>query len=108
MSSFAGMNADFATNLPANLPLRRRVSSFAKLIFRLATWVAVLLLAVLLVQISLGAWNWLDWQFLTSFPSRFAEKAGIKAALAGTLWLISLTALIAVPIGIGAAIYLEE
>jgi len=45
---------------------------------------------------------------LTSFPSRRAENAGIYAALLGTLWVITLTAMLAVPVGIGAAIYLEE
>jgi phosphate transport system permease protein len=50
----------------------------------------------------------LSWEFLTSFPSRRAENAGILSALVGTLWVISLTALFAFPIGVGAAIYLEE
>jgi phosphate transport system permease protein len=47
-------------------------------------------------------------QFLTDFPSRFAERAGIKSALVGTLWVISFTAAISVPIGVAAAVYLEE
>jgi phosphate transport system permease protein len=49
-----------------------------------------------------------DWQFLSSFPSRFPEKSGILSALVGTLWLIVLTALISVPLGVGAAVWLEE
>jgi phosphate transport system permease protein len=52
--------------------------------------------------------GWIDWQFLTEFPSRFPEKAGIKSALWGTVWLISFTALISIPVGVAAAIYLEE
>jgi len=50
----------------------------------------------------------LDWNFLTSYPSRKAERAGILAAWVGTLWLMALTTLIALPLGIAAAIYLEE
>jgi phosphate transport system permease protein len=50
----------------------------------------------------------LSWAFLTSYPSRFAEQAGILAALAGSVFVISLTGLIAVPLGVAAAIYLEE
>ena len=50
----------------------------------------------------------LDWQFLTSFPSRRPESAGIYSALVGTIWLLVLTALIAFPIGVATAIYLEE
>ena len=51
---------------------------------------------------------WLDWQFLTSFDSRFPERAGILAALAGTAYMMVFTILIALPIGIMSAIYLEE
>ncbi len=50
----------------------------------------------------------LSWEFIDSFPSRLASKAGIKAALFGTLYLSALTMAIAVPLGIGAAVYLEE
>lgn len=55
------------------------------------------------------AWGWLDWQFLTTFDSPLSpEKAGVLAALVGSLYLILLTALFSVPIGVGAAVYLEE
>ena len=47
-------------------------------------------------------------QFLTSTPSRFPDASGIKIALLGTIWLMTFTALISFPIGVGAAIYLEE
>ena len=50
----------------------------------------------------------LSWQFLTSYPSRRAEDAGVLAALAGTLYVITLTAAIAIPVGVAAAVYLEE
>ena len=47
-------------------------------------------------------------QFLTSAPSRFADQAGLKVALLGTIWMMAFTALFSFPIGVGAAIYLEE
>ncbi|HEY0963249.1 MAG TPA: phosphate ABC transporter permease PstA [Pseudomonadales bacterium] len=72
------------------------------------TWAGVFLLAVLLIQISVDGFAWLDWQFIDSFPSRFPERAGIKSALVGTLWLIVMIAVISVPVGISAALYLEE
>jgi phosphate transport system permease protein len=50
----------------------------------------------------------LQWGFLLSYPSRRADLAGILPALVGSLWLISLTALLTLPVGVGAAIYLEE
>ena len=46
--------------------------------------------------------------FLTSTPSRFADQSGIKVAFLGTLWLMAFTALFSFPIGVGAAIYLQE
>ena len=46
--------------------------------------------------------------FFTSAPSRFAHQSGIKVAFLGTIWLMAFTALFSFPIGVGAAIYLEE
>jgi len=65
-------------------------------------------LLTLIIDVWIDGSARLNWQFLTSFPSRKPEEAGILAALVGSLYLIILTAGIAVPIGIGAAIYLEE
>jgi phosphate transport system permease protein len=50
----------------------------------------------------------LSWDFIVSFPSRSPASAGIRSALLGSLWLIGLTALIALPSGIAAAVWLEE
>jgi phosphate transport system permease protein len=66
------------------------------------------LLLLLLGELVKDGVERLSWQFLTSYPSRHAELAGILPALAGSLWLISLTALLTLPVGVGAAIYLEE
>jgi phosphate transport system permease protein len=81
-------------------------------LFQLACLAAVLLpLLVLGWLLADTAWDGiprLDWAFLTSLPSRKAEKAGLLPALVGSLWLVLLTAAIAVPVGVGAAIYLEE
>jgi phosphate transport system permease protein len=65
-------------------------------------------LAVLLVDVLVSGLPWLNRVFLTSFDSRFAEQAGIKAGLVGSVWLIGLTILFALPTGVLAAIYLEE
>ena len=72
------------------------------------TWTGVFLLAVLLYQVSIDGFRWLDWQFINSFPSRFPERAGIKSALVGTVYLIALVALISIPVGVSTALYLEE
>ncbi|MBI2819745.1 MAG: phosphate ABC transporter permease PstA [Acidobacteria bacterium] len=90
------------------LECRHRRGRLCRALFLAATWTGVVLLALLLAEVVRNGIGWLDLQFLTSFPSRFPERAGIQAAMWGTLWLIGLTALISIPIGIGAAIYLEE
>ena len=65
-------------------------------------------LGALLFDVLVDGASRLSWQFLTSLPSRRASQAGLLTALVGSIYVILLTAIIAVPIGIGAAIYLEE
>ncbi len=72
------------------------------------TFFGLVMLAIFIASIFNEGISRISWDFITSFPSRKAEKAGILSALAGTLWIIVITALIAIPIGIYAAIYLEE
>lgn len=63
---------------------------------------------VLLTTTLQAGWREIDWHFLTATSSRRAAEAGVGAAIVGTMWLLCLTALIAFPIGVGAAIFLEE
>ena len=65
-------------------------------------------LVVLLYDSFVDGLPWLSIQFLTSFPSRFPEQAGLLAAVTGSIWVIGITAAISFPIGICAALYLEE
>jgi len=67
--------------------------------------VALLALLIFVLQEGLGS---LSIKFLTSFPSRFPSQSGLKSALYGSIWLVVLTAAFCLPIGIAAAIYLEE
>jgi phosphate transport system permease protein len=94
--------------LGRNLPVRRRLGGILHTVFLIATFTGVVLLAVLLADVAQNGIPWLSGSFFRNFPSRFPEQAGIRAALWGTIWLIGLTALFSVPIGMGAAIYLEE
>ncbi|HEY8550792.1 MAG TPA: phosphate ABC transporter permease PstA [Vicinamibacterales bacterium] len=65
------------------------------------------LVALLVDVVSDGAGR-LSWEFLTSYPSRRASAAGLLPALVGSLALIALTAVMALPVGVAAAIHLEE
>ncbi len=91
-----------------SLARRHRKAKLFSIFCGMVTWSGVLLLAVLLYQVSIDGFRWLDWQFIDSFPSRFPERAGIKSALVGTIWLICLVALISIPVGVSTALYLEE
>lgn len=90
--------------------LRRRHATTRcfRLLCAAVAWAGIVILAVLLFHVTREGIRWLDLQFLTEFPSRFPEQAGIKSALWGTVWLITLTAGISIPVGVAAAIYLEE
>jgi phosphate transport system permease protein len=96
--------ADFKTNVSARHTLD---GIFTVLVF-IATIIGLVVLAVLLVDIAWDGIPRLSWDFLTSFPSVLPENSGIYPALLGSLWLLAVTAAISVPLGIGAAVYLEE
>jgi phosphate transport system permease protein len=91
-----------------NRPQRKRKEKLFIWTCRIATWAAVAVLFVLLFHVMREGIEWLDFQFLDSFPSRKPERAGLKSALWGSVWLIGLTAMISVPLSIGSALYLEE
>jgi phosphate transport system permease protein len=74
----------------------------------LATMVGVVTLLALFVDLLIDGVPRISWQFLTSFPSRRAEQAGILSAWVGTALVMLVTLFAAVPIGVAAGIYLEE
>jgi phosphate transport system permease protein len=88
--------------------LRKTTAVGFVLLCLLATSVGIATLAVLLVDVTREGIGRVSWDFINSFPSRKPEQAGIKAALWGTIWMMGLTASFAIPIGVGAAVYLEE
>lgn len=73
-----------------------------------AASVSLIALALLLTSILKMGLDHLDWSFLKQVPSRRAEKAGIGPAMWGTIWVCVMCALIALPLGVGTAIFLEE
>lgn len=79
-----------------------------KSIFLLATLLALLALVILIYRIVVQGAGHLSLDFLNNFSSRLPEKAGIKAALIGSLWLMAVVAPVSIILGVGSAIYLEE
>ncbi|MHA6281154.1 phosphate ABC transporter permease PstA [Salinimicrobium sp. CAU 1759] len=72
------------------------------------TFLGLVLLTIFIGSIFIDGIQRIDWDFITNLPSRKAERAGIYTALMGSVWILLLTTVIALPIGIAAAIYLEE
>jgi len=74
----------------------------------ISTLIGLILLALFIGYIINKGFTRIDWEFITNLPSRRAAKTGIYTALLGSVWVLFLTTLISVPIGVGAGIYLEE
>ncbi|MGB4830605.1 MAG: phosphate ABC transporter permease PstA [Chitinophagales bacterium] len=72
------------------------------------TLFGIAMLLIFLINIVIDGVGRLDWKFITDLPSRKPELAGIYTAIMGTVWILGLTAIIAIPIGVAAGIYLEE
>ncbi len=72
------------------------------------TFFGLVMLAIFISKILIDGVGRIDWNFITSLPSRRPEKAGILTAWTGTAWILGLTAIISIPLGVAAGIYLEE
>lgn len=87
---------------------RKRQDFVFNVVGIVCTLVGILTLGALLADLLMDGLTRLNWTFLTSFPSRFAERAGILSSWVGTLLIMVVTAFAAVPLGVSAGIYLEE
>lgn len=99
-----GVSKIFKPNMAA-----RKVRGYVFALVGILSILAALgVLVILIVDVVTRGLPWLDWQFITSFDSRFPARAGIKAALYGTAFMMFFTILISLPMGVMSAIYLEE
>ncbi len=91
---------------------KRQVRSFSGIALYLACLLSVMIgilgLTVLIIEVLSSGLPWVSWHFITEYPSRHPEEAGLYPALMGTVWLMGMTSVLTVPVGVGAAIYLEE
>lgn len=97
-------------SLKVDLLLKRKKTK-EKIFLAFATSALLLSLValfVLLIDVFYDGFPRLGWQFLSSFPSRRPERAGILPALVGSIYVVGLTICFSVPLGVGAGIYLEE
>ncbi|AKV69006.1 Similar to A0YLS4_9CYAN Phosphate ABC transporter [Microcystis aeruginosa PCC 9432] len=102
------MEKEQLSNLRANIERRKLISTVFSGLGLLIIFVSTLILFILIAQMMMAGLPRITPQFFTSFPSRHPEEAGILSAWVGTLLVMLVTALIAIPLGIAAGIYLEE
>lgn len=98
-------------SIGAHVSTEQRSRVYEHIFYAIALSAVLLPLVVLLIMlwgIAANGGERLSWDFITSFPSRKPQLAGILPGLAGSFYLMVLTGLIALPLGVGAAIYLEE
>jgi phosphate transport system permease protein len=95
-------------NGKANAERRRRMDALFAVVGLVALSVGLVTLMALLVDLAWNGAERLSWQFFISYPSRFPAQAGILSAWVGTTLVMLVTALVAVPLGAAAGIYLEE
>ena len=88
--------------------MKRRADLLFQLVSMLTLVVALLALGALVYDVLRDGASRLSWSFLTNIASRNAAEAGVYHALMGSIWVIALTGAMALPVGVAAAIYLEE
>lgn len=91
-----------------NIKLNRNIDTAFKYVGLFCTFLGLIILTLFILNILSEGLARIDWNFLTGLPSRRAERAGILTAWTGTAWILGLTAVIAIPLGVAAGIYLQE
>ena len=90
------------------LERRRRSGRAFLFLCYAATALGILALLVLLIDTLITGVPDLSWDFLTRYPSRFADRSGLLSALVGTLYVAIIVVVVAFPLGIATALWLEE
>jgi phosphate transport system permease protein len=91
-----------------NIKLNRNIDRGFKYLGLVCTFLGLVILVIFILNILIEGLGRIDWDFITGLPSRRAAKAGILTAWTGTAWILGLTAIIAIPLGVAAGIYLQE
>jgi phosphate transport system permease protein len=92
---------------------RQLISRLSRYILLTATLAGICVLGVLGYETISTGWERLfppatAWEFLTNYPSRLAERAGLRSSIFGTAWVLGLTVVMALPVAVGTAFWIEE
>lgn len=97
-----------STTFKPRVELRERVGQVVAVILFFATILGLLVLATLIVDVVVTGAKWLSVDFITGYPGSEPEVTGVWPAIVGSLYLMGIVAVTAVPLGVGCAVYLEE
>lgn len=87
---------------------RQAMANASRWFLLAATLVGVSSLLFLGIDTVRQGWSALDWQFLTNYPSRKADEAGLRSSILGSAWVLGTTIVLAIPVAIGTAVFIEE
>jgi phosphate transport system permease protein len=108
MASASSVPVSTTPDIDAGIARRRTLDLAFQALALLVLLAVLAALAALVYTILHDGLGRLSWAFLTTYTSRRASESGVFPALAGSVFIIMLTAAIALPVGVAAAIYLEE
>ena len=108
MSAAEGAPADAALRAEGSVARRQRWSRASRYLLLFATLLGLVVLVILGIDNAIVGIPALDWDFLTNYPSRFAERAGIRSSVFGSVWVLVCTVVFAIPVAVGAAVWMEE
>jgi phosphate transport system permease protein len=100
--------ADLVLTADATRPVRRVADVVFRVLLYACLGVALVTLATLLVTVFSDGQSRLSWDLFTQFPSSRPARAGFRSAIFGSLWVVGLTSIISLPLGVASAVYLEE
>lgn len=108
--SAAETTTQAAVTLQAEGSVARRQawSRTSRWILLVATLLGLVVLVILGIDNAIVGIPSLDWDFLSNYPSRFAERAGIRSSILGSVWVLVFTVILAIPVAVGAAVWMEE
>lgn len=96
------------TDFSGNVERRKIIGKIFAVLLLISTLIGLFMLTVLIIDLAVEGGSWLRPELFLNYHSRKPEQAGMKSAIVGSLIVISLTGLFSFPLGVGAAIYLEE
>jgi len=99
---------NFTLQATGRVARRQAISRASKWVLLAASLIGVVVLIALMTDTVISGWSRISWSFFTSYPSRFADQAGLRSSFIGSIWILSLTIVFVVPIAIATAIWIEE